>query len=148
MERSYYGDYETILKNTNARLPLDLQIRSDDPSICLLIVVDEMLNCYIAASQKMLIEIHEQLISNQQLEMARAKITMERLIDHSKDHLEQQLNGVGEHWQKCFRQSAQEELDKVKEARQLSIYGAGLILASGAIIFGMMLGNLLFSGKP
>jgi len=148
MERSYYGDYETILKNTNARLPLDLQIRSDDPSICLLIVVDEMLNCYIAASQKMLIETHEQLISNQQLEMERAKITMERLIDHSKDHLEQQLNGVGEHWQKCFRQSAQEELDKVKEARQLSIYGAGLILASGAIIFGMMLGNLLFSGKP
>jgi hypothetical protein len=159
MERSYFGDYKELVKKANDRLPIELQVKDDDPTLCLLVIADEMLNCYIQAAQNMLIETHDQLTNNQRLEMERTKLTIERLMDQSKDKLEQQLNAVGETWETRFKQSAQEEQVKFKKAAgkemetiqqtaRLSIYGSGIILASGTLWLGMLLGNLIFSGKP
>jgi hypothetical protein len=139
---------DQILANANKRLRYDLQIQPDDPVLSVLALNEELFKAYMEAVKLALKEAQFEISTATRQEINEAKALSGRMIENTAGHLEKQLGKVGETWEAKFKEAAAQELAKVRQTAQFALVGGGLLLVAGGLAMGILIGNLIFTGKP
>ena len=141
-------DVDSVLAEVNRRLPVEQQIKKDDPLYTGLLLNKIALDSYVHLLQKNLENAVRQISASSDQQVEKANAIAERLISASANNIERQLDAVAEQCEERIRTSGRSTATAVRRASRLAWSGAVLIVIVACVLVGSCLGNYVYRLLP
>lgn len=137
-------DVNKLIGDINQKLPLEQQIRKDDPMYSAIILNSAVIDTYVQHLQLNLDEMLHQLTIAAEQQVKKSAAIAENMTFHGGDNIEKQLDTAAQRWEERLRKASEETEANIRRASRLAWVGAVLLSITACTYIGTWLGNTIF----